>query len=68
MTAALAAIDAIDDGHATATDRALADWYDLVCQARAFIPLLALCVHGQAGDCNSCFLDWDDLMRRAEDI
>lgn len=66
----LAAQDALarsDEGAGLSGDVALAYRYDQHCQAGAFIPPL-LCPHGRGEDCNSCFLDHDDLMRRAEDI
>lgn len=66
MTAALRAVSRLDDGLASPTDRSLAAAYDHACQLQAFVPPV-FCIHGGGPDCNTCYLDHDDLMRRAED-
>ena len=67
MTTALQSVSRVDDGTASAADVLLANRYDRLCQAKAFKwPELA-CPHGNTTDCNACFLDHDDEMRRASD-
>lgn len=69
MTAALDALSRLDDGLPISTaDRDMLALFDQHCAWEAFVPPEPLCRHGNTTDCNSCFLDHDDLMRRAEDI
>lgn len=68
MTAALDALARLDDGLPLPGDDVLLAVFDRHCQWGAFTAPEPLCQHGQTADCNSCFLDHDDLMRRAEDI
>lgn len=67
MTAALDALARLDDGVPLPGDRTLADLFDQHIQWDAFVPPAPFCRHGNTADCNSCFLDHDDLMRRADD-
>lgn len=68
MTAALDALARFDDGVSLPGDRTLADLFDQHIQWDSFVPPAPLCRHGSSADCNSCFLDHDDLMRRADDV
>jgi hypothetical protein len=67
VTAALDALARLDDGTPLPGDAALAAVFERHCQWEAFVPPEPLCRHGNTADCNPCFLDWDDLMRRVED-
>lgn len=62
------ALSRVDDGgQLHPGDRAALEVFDRHLVWEAFIPPEPLCRHGQTADCNSCFLDHDDLMRRLED-
>lgn len=61
-----AALDALDFALVLPEDAAMLAVFETHCQQHAFVEPI-YCRHGEAGDCNSCFLDHDDLMRRAED-
>jgi hypothetical protein len=65
---ALKALARLDDGLPISTaDQHVLAVFDAHTQWEAFVPPEPLCRHGNTADCNSCFLDHDDLMRRAED-
>lgn len=63
---ALEALSRVDDGLAQGGDLELIEILDRHCQWEAFVPPV-FCRHGQGPGCNSCFLDHDDAVRRAED-
>ncbi len=65
MTAALAAIAALDDGYATATDRALADRYDLACQQAQTLCLI--CGSDGGPECTGCVIAAEVWAKRMED-
>ncbi len=55
-------------GLADVSDREIAAVLEKHCQAHAFIPPPALCVHGGTDDCLSCFLDHDQAVHRSADL
>lgn len=65
MTAASGALAPLDFDTLLPEDVAVLAVFERHCQQHAFEPP---CRHGVTGDCNSCFLDHDDLMRRADDV
>jgi hypothetical protein len=67
FAAASDALARLDDGLQDPDDAELAAVLELHCQTAAFVPPV-FCRHGLGPGCNSCFLDHDDAMRRAEDI
>ena len=66
MTTALDALARLDFDTVLPEDAAVLEVFERHCQQHAFEPPV-FCQHGVTGDCNSCFLDYDALMRRAED-
>ncbi len=78
-TLASDAIARIDDGHASPADRLIADLFDAHSQDRwtrvgALLDVLPADVCACGGrkepaefECQGCFLDHDDAMRRADD-
>lgn len=67
MTAALDALARLDFDTVLPEDAAVLAVFERHCQLGAFEPPVD-CRHGVTGDCNSCFLDYDQALRRAEDI